>query len=358
MGKQVRRSGENVREHIVRNIETHPHDIVTFTAEHFDCTRQAVHAHVKRLVEQGALKRSGPQQKPVYTLARLETFERTYCLTRPTPEDIVFERDLRPLLEALPKNLLDIWSVAFTEMMNNAMDHSSAPEAMVWVERTAAATTMFLQDAGVGIFRKIAGELGLVDERLALLELAKGKFTTDPANHTGQGIFFTSRMMDEFAILSGGLIFTHQRGRERDWLTKREQPRAGTTVVMRLSNHSSRSTKKVYDEFSSKDGDYRFNKTMVPVELARVGEAELVSRSQGKRVMARVDRFEEVILDFRGVEMIGQAFADEVFRVYARAHPAVSLHVVHANAEVRAMIQRAQNETIGAVTSNEAGTAP
>jgi len=38
--------------------------------------------------------------------------------------------------------------------------------------------------------------------------LAKGKLTTDPKRHSGEGIFFSSRMFDEFDILSGG-VFSH-----------------------------------------------------------------------------------------------------------------------------------------------------
>ena len=155
-----------------------------------------------------------------------------------------------------------------------------------------------MADDGVGIFRKIQGELDLVDERLAIFELSKGKLTTDPARHSGEGIFFTSRMMDEFAILSGGLLFDHRRGEDRDWLTEREQPKAGTRVKMHLSNHTSRSTKEVFDAFSSKDGTYTFSKTVVPVTLAKIGPAQLISR-QAKRLMARGDLFEIVVFDFK-----------------------------------------------------------
>ena len=58
----------------------------------------------------------------------------------------------------------------------------------------------------MGIFKKIQKALDLLDERHAILELAKGKLTTDPKHHTGEGIFFTSRMFDEFTILSGGVL--------------------------------------------------------------------------------------------------------------------------------------------------------
>jgi len=67
-----------------------------------------------------------------------------------------------------------------------------------------------------------------------------------------------------------------------------------------------------------------------------------VSRSQAKRILAGIDRFKVVSLDFTGVEWIGQAFADEIFRVYQNAHPDIEILVESANTDVRAMIQRAK----------------
>ena len=48
------------------------------------------------------------------------------------------------------------------------------------------------------------------------------------------------------------------------------------------------------------------------------------------------------MLDFSGVASIGQAFADEVFRVFRGKHPEVRLVSVHASSEVRRMISRAE----------------
>jgi len=48
-----------------------------------------------------------------------------------------------------------------------------------------------------------------------------------------------------------------------------------------------------------------------------------------------------VVLDFAGVNTIGQAFADEIFRVFQQAHPSVKLRSFNTNAEVEAMIKRA-----------------
>ena len=88
--------------------------------------------------------------------------------------------------------------------------------------------------------------------------------------------------------------------------------------------------------------EYAFAKTIVPVRLARIGDENLVSRSQAKLLLQRVERFRSVALDFDGVERVGQAFADEIFRVFALAHPDVELVAVHATTEVQHMIRRAE----------------
>jgi hypothetical protein len=230
-------------------------------------------------------------------------------------------------------------------MFNNAIDHSGGSRVVVRIRKTAINTEMVMSDDGMGIFKKIQNAMGLLDERHAILELSKGKLTTDPQNHTGEGIFFTSRMFDCFDILSGGVFFTHQFGDDMDWLLEMEKFQHGTSVWMELNNHTSRTTRKIFDYYSSGD-DYGFNKTVVPVKLAQYGDDKLISRSQAKRVLARIELFKIVMFDFNGVETIGQAFADEIFRVFANRHPEIQLFVTRANSAVKRMIERAKSGAI------------
>ena len=67
----------------------------------------------------------------------------------------------------------------------------------------------------------------------------------------------------------------------------------------------------------------------------------MISRSQAKRLVARFDRFKTVTLDFEGIDEIGQAFADELFRVYRLAHPNVELEPIHMTRQVEQMWLRA-----------------
>ena len=187
--------------------------------------------------------------------------------------------------------------------------------------------------------QKIQRALGLHDAREAILELAKGKLTTAPEAHTGEGIFFTSRAMDGFEIESHHLCFSHA-ARSNDSIAEQVADTPGTRVRMQLANHSSRQLSEVFNAFTEPE-DFTFDKTVVPLRLAQYEGEKLVSRSQAKRVSHRFERFKRVELDFAGIAEIGQAFADEIFRVFASSHPQIRITPVNTEPAVAQMIQRA-----------------
>lgn len=340
---KVRERGANIRRYIIDNIEKYPDTIARVTSGHFKITRQAVSKHLQRLTAEKVLTETGHTRGRAYKLAPLVEWRERYDIGSPDlAEDVVWTNDVRQALGHLPDNVMNIWHHGFTEMFNNAIDHSDGTEIAVHVKKTAADTEMQISDDGVGIFRKIQTAMQLLDERHAVLELAKGKFTTDPKNHSGEGIFFTSRMFDRFAIVSGGVVFSHEFGKKEDWIQEAMHSQDGTYVFMRLHHHTSRTTRKIFDQFSSGE-DFTFNKTVVPVKLAKYGDDNLISRSQAKRLLARIELFKVVLLDFEEVPTIGQAFADEIFRVFANQHPGIELKPVNASSEVRRMIERVRS---------------
>lgn len=340
---RVRARGEAARRFIIDNVDRHPKDISRLTAAKFGISRQAVNLHLRRLVDEGALKPNGATSNRSYALAPLAAWSKTYSIGDGLAEDRVWIRDVSPCLGPMPQNVTGIWHYAFTEMFNNALEHSEGATVTVDIRKTAASTELTICDDGVGIFRKIQAALGLEDARHSVLELAKGKFTTDPARHSGEGIFFASRMFEEFIILSGEVFFSHEFTKVEDWILERDRCVTGTMVAMTLSNHTARSTKKVFDQFASGGDDYGFTKTIVPVKMTRYGDDDLVSRSQARRLLARVDRFKIVVLDFDGIDAIGQAFADEVFRVFPSRHPEVEVIEIRARSAVKRMIGRARS---------------
>jgi anti-sigma regulatory factor (Ser/Thr protein kinase)/biotin operon repressor len=339
---RVRARGEDVRRFILEHVEKHPSDVSKVTAEHFGITRQAVNKHLQRLTLQHAILESGKTRNRIYKLAPLFEWREHYKITPELAEDRVWRDNISKTLGEMPDNVLDIWHYGFTEMLNNAIDHSSGESIYVSISRTALTTEILVRDDGVGIFKKIQTALNLFDERHAILELAKGKLTTDPERHSGEGIFFSSRMFDEFDIFSGGLFFSHRFSNKHDWLSERDKFQSGTAIWMKLNNHTSRTTAKVFRHYTSGD-EFGFTKTEVPVNLARYGSENLISRSQAKRLLARIELFKMVIFDFEKVPTIGQAFADEIFRVFALAHPDIEIYETHTNSEVKRMIARARS---------------
>lgn len=340
---KIRARGEDVRRFILEHIEKNPSDISKVTAARFGVTRQAVNKHLQRLTSEHAITESGKTRNRTYKLTALLEWSRVYTLAPGLAEDQIWRDAITETLGDVPDNVLNIWHYGFTGMFNNAIDHSSGTSINVQIKRTAVSTEMLLRDDGVGIFKKIQLALNLLDERHAILELAKGKLTTDPEHHTGEGIFFSSRMFDQFDILSGGVFFTHKFGDQNDWMLEREKFDSGTLVWMKLNNHTSRTTTKVFGQNTSSDGEFGFPKTVVPVNLARYGNEALISRSQAKRLLTRVELFKIVVLDFSEVPTIGQAFADQIFRIFEREHPDIQLLTIHTNSEVKRMIDRAKS---------------
>ena len=180
-------SGGDVREFILDKVRAFPREISSIAAQHFGISRQAVHKHLQKLVGEGVLLSAGNTRDKTYHLAVLSERSHKYQLTPETAEDLAWTRDVAPGLGKLPRNVTDIWHFCFTEMFNNAIDHSGGTEIVVQLAKTAVDAEIVMYDDGVGIFRKIQRALNLLDERHAVLELAKGKLTTDPARHTGQG---------------------------------------------------------------------------------------------------------------------------------------------------------------------------
>jgi hypothetical protein len=82
------------------------------------------------------------------------------------------------------------------------------------------------------------------------------------------------------------------------------------------------------------------------VKLFQYG-VRFVSRSEAKRLLVGLEKFREVVVDFAGVEGIGQGFADEVFRVWAASHPETRLSAENMTSPVGFMVERARRAAAG-----------
>lgn len=315
--------------------------LISSIQDKFGLSRPTVSKIVKEMIERQWLAKSGPRNKPVYSLGKIRRIIRAYKREN-IDEQEIWETDFSNYLN-LSDNVKNIAHHGFTEMMNNAHDHSNAKNVVAVAFVSERNLTLAIYDDGIGIFKKIADALELPDRRLALLELSKGKFTTDPERHSGEGIFFTSRMFHVFMIKANDLEYVHFERLGDDYIQEdlQKQVKNGTAVVMQIPLDSKRTAREVFEQFTlDHPDDLSFNKTVVPVRLASLENENLVSRSQAKRLVSRFEGFKKVVLDFADITEIGQAFADEVFRVFGNAHPEVTLEVENASDYVVKMIRR------------------
>src|SRR5690349_7426119 len=99
-------------------------------------------------------------------------------------------------------------------------------------------------------------------------------------------------MFDEFSILSGELFYSRVLKNDDDWLIEiedRQQSTQGTYIMMAINLDTAYTMTEIFAKYQ--DDDFRFARTHVPVRLAKYGNEQLVSRSQGKRVLARFEKF-------------------------------------------------------------------
>lgn len=312
-------------------------------AKRLGISRQAVHTYLKELVLLGQVAKIGTTRAAVYELASHLSrkpvtifFSKKLTLAK-LAEDEVFRAVARQtqLDKKLPTNVWEVVQYGFTEMLNNAIEHSRSRNCSIQIRLDPYVCTFTIRDFGIGLFHSVASKFDLPDESAAVGELLKGKTTTMAERHTGEGIFFTSKAADLVSFRSHRieLIFD---GRNQDAFVKQKRFLRGTEVDFEISRRSRRKLQAVFEEFAPADLDYRFDKTRVLVKLFH---QEYVSRSEARRLLAGLEKFKLVELDFRDVKSLGQGFADEIFRVYRNAHPGVEFRAVNLSTALQPMIR-------------------
>ncbi len=306
-------------------------------SENLGINQNTVHRYIDELIENKVLLR---KKRGKY---ELNCIEKEFFLSRSEGDlqsDItVYERTLEPYVQAFPENVRSIWSYVFTEMINNAIDHSAAENVVVNVRQNSLDTIVSIYDNGIGIFKKIRDHFGMESLEEAIGELFKGKLTTDDANHSGEGIFFSSKMVDDFFILSDGKIFSKNRFERTDLAIAEKASLSGTFVLMSLRNDTKKCVKEIFDQYANVDGG--FWKTKLP--LKNFFSSSPVSRSQAKRLCNRLEQFEEVELDFEGLDWMGQGFAHQLFIVYPNLFPEVKLIPINMSEAVEKMYHHVMN---------------
>lgn len=299
--------------------------------------RRAGHV-LRKLVAAQWLASEGTPRHPRHRPGSLRQVVRRYAVEG-LEEDLPWRCDFAPFFVLAPA-VERVARHAFTELLNNAIDHSGGTSVTVSMRQTPLQLQLLVSDDGCGLFRRIAERHAIADPTLAMLELSKGRFTTNPERHRGHGLFFTSRLADVFDLHANASAFQCRSWQPGRWHAGRPAARVGTSVYAAFNLEQPRSLDELL-RAHSRDGDgYRFECTRVSLQLlaAAAGNSRaLVSRAEARRVTARLAQFRRAELDFAGIDEVGEGFADELWRVFPGAHPELELVPLGMAPQVEAM---------------------
>lgn len=313
-------------------------------------SRQTIAEHFRTLIKEKKLIKIGSTHNAKYVFpTRTNIFPNEEAkfvkeyIVKGLKEDEVFEDILLKinLSKKISDNVFKIVNYTFTEMLNNAIDHSKSKKVTVQARCKQGNFYFQVIDYGIGVYESVRKKFKLKDHFEAVEHLLKGKQTTDPKHHSGQGIFFTSKIADSFVLESAGikLIIDNEI---KDTILGEIRSLKGTKVTFNLKQRSRKILKELFDAYSGID--YEFDKTKLAVNVTLSSkESEYVSRSEAKRLLFGLEKFKRIVLDFKGVKGIGQGFADEIFRVFKSLHPKIKIEAINMNKSVEFMIKRAMH---------------
>ncbi len=322
--------------HITAAAVAHPRDLALHIADGAGVSRSTANKALKRLVQMNWLRQDGSSRRPHFQPGLLRQVVQRYPLDG-LQEDLPWSRDFAPYFK-LPAGVQRMTQHVFGELLNNAIDHSGGTHATVSLRQTQSHVQLLVSDDGCGLFAQLSRSFALDDPTLAMLELSKGKLTSQPDRHAGRGLFFTSRLADVFDLHANEFAFQHRDWEGKGWRPGKALKRQGTSIYAAIALDTPRTLDSVLHAHSFDGQSLGFDRTLVPLQLMTSAHDALDSRAQARRVASRLNLFRQAEVDFSGVESIGHSFADELFRVLPHQCDALELLPLNMSPAVLAMV--------------------
>lgn len=308
-------------------------------------SRQYISRLLGELVKANKLVKSGEYRYTMYALPGKVAFLGKHLKKRFLNENLSESDILKEITSQAPfiysgtDNAGSIFDYAFSEMVNNAIEHSESKYIEIEVNTMDDKISFRVRDFGVGVFAKVMKKRQLPSLMDAAAELSKGKVTTEPKAHSGEGIFFTSKAADLF-ILESDILGLRVDNKIDDVFIEEVSPKKkGTEVIFEINKQTKKHLADIFAAYQTNPEEYAFDKTEIKIRLFSLGGIH-ISRSQARRVLAGLEKFKKVILDFDRVPTVGQAFADEVFRVFKIKYPEIEIEPLNMNKTVEFMVGR------------------
>lgn len=312
----------------------------------FGLSRQQVSRYLTDLVKQGIITSHGTGRGVNYTLVKdtgknlLSSGELSLDQLSQLGEEKVFQTWVQHSIQAYPKNIKSIIHHGFTELTNNVIDHADANKFWfkIFDDHIRNKLIMEIHDDGVGVFRR--NQIAFACRNLfeAVVETAKGKRTSQPKKHAGEGLFFTSRLFDYFRLQANGIEWLYLSAID-DWSIATIEDIKGSHIITMIDKASLKKPEDIFVNYTDEEFQFSKNALFIVEPLTIQAQEEHVSRSEAKRLLMGAEKFKHIIIDFKNTTRIGQGFADEIFRIFQQKHPQLTIETRNMNKAVEAMVK-------------------
>ncbi len=243
-------------------------------------SRRSALALLNKLVTAQWLAREGKSRHLSFVPGRLRQVVHRYALAG-LQEDLPWQRDFAPHF-SLPPAVARMAQHAFSELLDNVIEHSGGTHVAVSMRTTALHLQLLVSDDGCGVFERIQQRFGIGDSTMAMLELSKGKLTSAPDRHGGHGLFFTSRLADVFDVHANHRAFQCRGWDRHSWHPTKAVAREGTSIYIAINLDTPRTLDQVLQAHSRSAEGHGAESTCVPLPLTTGPQTRLVSRTQAK----------------------------------------------------------------------------
>ncbi len=341
----------NIKTFILRLLETKKRITVQDVVQSYNETisRQYVSKILREVIAEGKAIKIGGTKKAFYVSPKhINDVELEDRLKRRLQNSDLKEHEVLTeininldFIAKAKEHVRSLFDYAFSEMLNNAIEHSKSKFIEIEIYKEDNHLKFIVNDFGIGVFRNVMQERHLNSELEAIQDLLKGKTTTQPHAHSGEGIFFTSKVADVFTLESYDYRLIINNEIDDVFVEPLKPLKRGTRVIFSLAMDTKKHLSNIFKAYNTGEDDTGFDKTEIRVKLYNIGTI-YVSRSQARRLIAGLDKFKKIILDYDKVPTIGQAFADEIYRVFQSKHLDINIESVNMNEAVKFMIERVE----------------
>ena len=329
-------TSEQIKQFILQNLTQHQKDIIKATIRQFGLSRQAILKHMHTLIQEDKVVAHGKTRDRYYELMPLVNYSQSIDISNGFRPDKLIQDQIRPKLKHLPTNIREICEFSLSALFNNVLDHANGTHLSYKIYVTEDEVHLLINDNGVGLFYKINDAQNLKGNHLSAIEVAKGRVTSDPINHAGEELMTVLHLFDTGIIEATGLCLTFIN-KTSDWTISESSQLKGTKIHLKIETNTKRTCQEVFQRIFNREKQ----SVRIPVKLARANGEQLNSRIQAQSLVHNIKDLDEIQFDFRQIDLIGPAFADELLRRTKEKNKNISVSWINTTGTINMLMSRA-----------------